>query len=162
MNKLATAFGKDFIKHKDMVRTRAFVLGGHTFKVKVPLTAEFEAMQERIKIVDDAVVETYYKQLTKDLEKFKGEKDDSIKCEWLENDVVLEGRSMREAAKNKLISENRITEMFKMLVPEEQGFDMNTITYAMVEELFPFPVQLQLVEEIAKTISPAYEAQKGK
>jgi hypothetical protein len=162
MNKLATAFGKDFIKHKDMVRTRAFVLGGHTFKVKVPLTVEFEAMQERIKMIDDAIVETYYKQLTKDLEKFKGDTSKDIKCEWLEDDVILDGRSMREAAKNKLIAENRITEMFKMLVPEEQGFDMGTITYSMVEELFPFPVQLQLVEEIAKTISPAYEVQKGK
>jgi hypothetical protein len=39
---------------------------------------------------------------------------------------------------------------------------MNTITYAMIEELFPFPIQMQLVDEISKTVSPSYEAQKGK
>jgi hypothetical protein len=162
MSKLASAFGKDFVKNKDKVRTRSFTLGGHTFKVKVPLTVEFELMQERMKVLDESKIEQYYKDLTKDLEKYRGEKDQTIKCEWLENDVILDGRSMREAAKNKVIAENRITEMFKMLVPEESGFDMSTITYAMVEELFPFAVQLQLVEEISKTISPNYEAQKGK
>ena len=52
MNQLANAFGKDFVKNKEAVRTRTFTLGGHTFKVKVPLTSEFEAMQERIKVID--------------------------------------------------------------------------------------------------------------
>lgn len=162
MNKLASAFGKDFVKNKDKVRTRSFTLGGHTFKVKVPLTVEFELMQERMKAFDETKVEQYYKDLTKDLEKFRGEKDLAVKCEWVENDVIVDGRSMREAAKNKLLMEGRITEMVKMLVPEESGFDMSTITYAMIEELFPFAVQMQLVEEIGKTISPNYEAQKGK
>jgi len=162
MNQLANAFGKNFLKHKDMVRTRAFELGGHVFKVKVPLTAEFEAMQERMKIVDEARVSKYYEQLTAGLVPLKNAKDSNIKCEWLENDVLLDGRSMRETAKNKILLENRITEMCKMLVPEEQGFDMNTITYEMIEELFPFPIQMQLVDEITKTVSPSYEAQKGK
>ena len=43
-----------------MVRTRSFELGGHTFKVKVPLTAEFEAMQERMKVVSDENVNKYF------------------------------------------------------------------------------------------------------
>ena len=162
MNQLANAFGKNFLKHKDTVRTRTFELGGHTFKVKVPLTAEFEAMQQRLKQVDDERVNKYYEELTTNLKPLKDVKDSSIKCEWLENDVLLDGRSMRETAKNKALLENRITEMFKMLVPEEQGFDMGTITYSMIEELFPFPIQMQVVDEISKTISPSYEAQKGK
>lgn len=162
MNQLATAFGKNFLKHKDMVRTRAFELGGHTFKVKVPLTAEFEAMQERMKQVDDERVNKYYAQLTDGLAPLKNAKETSVKCEWLENDVLLDGRSMRETAKNKILLENRITEMCKLLVPEEQDFDMNTITYEMIEELFPFAIQMQLVDEISKTVSPSYETQKGK
>lgn len=162
MNQLASAFGKDFAKHKDMVRTRTFVLGGHTFKVKVPLTSEFEAMQERMKSVDDERVEKYYKELTAGLERFRGEDAGDVKCEWLENDIVLDGRSMREAAKNKALVENRITEMFKMLVPEEKSFDMSEITYPMIDELFPFSIQMQVIDEITKTISPSYEATKGK
>jgi len=162
MNNLANAFGKDFLKNKDMVRTRSFTMGGHTFKVKVPLTSEFEAMQIRMKQLNDERVGKYYKELTQSLEQFRGTKDKSVKCEWLDNDVVLDGRSMREAAKNKCLMENRIVEMFSMLVPEEQGFDMSSITYEMIEELFPFPIQMQLVDEITKTVSPSYEAQKGK
>ena len=162
MSKLASAFGKDFLKNKDKVRTRTFDLGGHTFKVKVPLTSEFEIMQERMKVVDEETVETYYKDLTKDLEKYRGNPDPDVKCEFLEDDIVIDGRSMKEAARNKIIAENRITEMFRLLVPEEKDFDMETITYSMVEELFPFAVQMQMVEMIGKTVSPNYEAQKGK
>lgn len=162
MSKLASAFGKDFLKNKDKVRTRTFYLGGHTFKVKVPLTSEFEIMQERMKVVDEEKSAIYYKEITKDLEKYRDKNDTEIKCEFLEDDIVVDGRSMREAAKNKVITENRITEMFRLLVPEEKDFDMSTITYQMVEELFPFAIQMQIVEMIGKTISPNYEAQKGK
>jgi hypothetical protein len=162
MSKFASAFGKDFLKNKDKVRTRTFDLGGHTFKVKVPLTSEFEIMQERMKIVDEEKVETYYKELTKELEKYRDSSDAELKCEFIDDDIVVDGRSMREAARNKIIAENRITEMFRLLVPEEKDFDMETITYPMVEELFPFAIQMQMVEMIGKTVSPNYEAQKGK
>lgn len=162
MNQFANALGKSFLENKDMVRTRSFSMGGHTFKVKVPLTVEFESMQKRIAEVDDSKVEKYYQELTADLEKYKGNTDSTIKCEWQDNDVILDGRSMREAAKNKVQMQARITEMFKLLVPEEKGFDMATITYEMVEELFPFPVQVQVIEKIGEVISPAYTETKGK
>lgn len=162
MTSLASAFGKDFLKNKDKVRTRTFDLGGHTFKVKVPLTSEFELMQERMKVVDDEKAANYYKELTKDLEKYRENPEPELKCEFLEDDIVIDGRSMREAARNKIIAENRITEMFRLLVPEEKDFDMGTITYPMIEELFPFAIQMQMVEMIGKTVSPNYEAQKGK
>lgn len=162
MNQLASAFGKDFIKNKDKVRTRTFTLGGHTFKVKVPLTSEFETMQERMKIVDEEKAKKYYSEITKDLEKYRDNPSSELKCEFLEDDIVIDGRSMKEASQNKVITENRITEMFRLLVPEEKDFDMETITYPMIEELFPFAIQMQMVEMIGKTVSPSYEAQKGK
>lgn len=162
MNNLASALGQKFIENKDKVRIRTFELGGHTFKVKVPLTSEFEVMQQRMSKPDEAKVEKYFQELTSDLQKFKDDPTAQEKCVWTDDDVTVDGRSMREAAKNKQIAETRITEMFKLLVPEEQGFDMETITYEMIEELFPFPVQMQVVEEIGKTISPTYEAERKK
>lgn len=162
MTSLASAFGKDFLKNKDKVRTRTFDLGGHTFKVKVPLTSEFELMQERMKVVDEEKATNYYKELTKDLEKYRENPEPELKCEFFEDDILIDGRSMREAARNKIIAENRITEMFRLLVPEEKDFDMGTITYSMIEELFPFAIQMQMMEMIGKTVSPNYEAQKGK
>lgn len=162
MNHLANALGSKFVQNKDAVRTRTFELGGHTFKVKVPLTAEFEQMQKRMNEHDDEKIEKYYKDLIVPLEKYRDQKDLEVDVKFEENDIVLEGRSMREAAKNKLIAENRITEMFKLLVPEEEGFDMNNITYPMIEELFPFPVQLQILDKISQVVSPTYEATRGK
>lgn len=160
MNNLANALGKDFVKKKEAVRIHTFELGGHTFKVKVPLTAEFEVMQQRMKEIDEAKVEEYYKELVKDLEPHRETPKEGI--EYKENDILLDGRSMKEAAKNKLIAEQRITELFKLIVPEQEGFDMNTITYPMIEELFPFPIQMQVIEEISRVVSVQYEAQKGK
>lgn len=156
MNQFANALGKDFLKHKDTVRTRTFTMGGHTFKVKVPLTVEFEAMQKRIAEIDEEKVEQYYKALVEPL------KDGGGKIEFTDNDTLVDGRSIREAAKNKVLMQSRITEMFKLLVPEEKGFDMGTITYDMIEELFPFPVQVQVIEKIGEVISPTYVETKGK
>lgn len=162
MNNLASALGKDFQKKKEAVRVRTFELGGHTFKVKVPLTAEFEVMQQRMKEMPEDRLDKYYKDIVKDLEQYRNTTEPNIQVEFTEDDVIVEGKSMKEAAKNKLIAEQRITEMFKLLVPEEDGFDMNTITYPMIEELFPFPIQMQVIEEISKVISLNYEGGKGK
>ena len=159
-NNLAQAFGAKF--NKEALRTRSFELGGHTFKVRVPLTAEVEAMNERLKVEDADTIEKYYKLLTDDLVKLKAEAPKDAKIEFTENDVIVEGRSMREAATNKALTEQRITEMFKLLVPEVEDFDMSTITYDMVEELFPFALQIQVMEYIAETISPEYSTTRGK
>ena len=158
MNSFANALGKDFVKKKEAVRIRTFELGGHTFKVKVPLTVEFEIMQERMKLIDEELVEKYYQDITKELDK----EDNAEGIVFTDDDILVDNRSMRETARNKVIAEQRITEFFKLIVPEEDGFDMNTITYAMIEELFPFPIQMQIMEEISRVVSIQYEAQKGK
>ena len=101
-------------------------------------------------------------ELSKELIANKDKATEEIKVEFQENDVVIEGRSMREAATNKALTQLRIVEMFKMLVPEEKGFDMATITYDMIEELFPFAVQMQIIDRISQTISPTYNESKGK
>ena len=75
---------------------------------------------------------------------------------------MVQGRSLKETAKNKILTDNRILAMIKLLVPEEKDFDMTTITYEMVDELFPFSVQLELLERIGDVISPSYSTTKGK
>ena len=155
MNKLEKALGSQFAKHKESVRTRSFTMGGHTFKVKVPLTKEFEDMQVRMEQTNDETLEAYYQDLIKDLKEGEG-------CQFIEDDVLVDGGSMREAAKNKRILEQRITELFRLLVPEEVDFDMANITYPMIDELFPLPIQLQVIKSISETVSPGYEEAKGK
>lgn len=162
MNQFANALGKKFLENQEMLRVRSFEMNGHTFKVKVPTTLEYEAINENIKIADDELVEKYYQELSKPFidkkEEFKKESD----IQYKDNDIVIKDRSMRETAINKVITEKRITEMFKLIVPEQTDFDMNTITYSMIEELFPFSIQLEIIEGITNTISPGYKATKGK
>ena len=160
MNQFANALGKSF--NKDALRIRTFDMGGHTFKVKVPLTAEYESMLENIKIIDDNKVNQYYDELSKEFINNKSEFEKQEDVEFTDNDILLKGVSLRETAKSKALLENRILSLIKLIVPEEEGFDMSTITYDMVEELFPFSVQIQLIEEISNVISPSYKTIKGK
>ena len=160
MNNFAKAFGKKF--DADSVRVRSFELNGNTFKVRIPLTAESEQMGERLKKADDDLVEKYYAELSKNFLENKSEFEKEKGIEYKDNDIIIQGRSIREAASNKALTEMRIVEMMKLLVPEEKEFDMATITYDMIDELFPFPVQIQMLELISETISPTYEKNKGK
>jgi len=163
MNNFSKALGDKFELNKEALRTRKFEFNGHTFKVKVPLTVETDAISERTNNLDEVKLNEYYAELTKEFTDNKADILDKTKdIEFTETDVIVKGRSLRETAKNKLLMETRILEMFKLLVPEEEGFDMNTITYSMIEELFPFTIQMQLLELISDTISPSYKETKGK
>ncbi len=158
--KLEKAFGKKF--DKDTVRIKTFDYNGHTFKVKIPLTKEYESILETANKVDDEQLEKYYTELTKDFVENKEKMTKEMGVVFTDNDVLVNEKSMREAARNKLLTENRILALVRLLVPEEQGFDMQTVTYEMVEELFPFSVQLELIDLISNTITPTYKEQKGK
>ena len=162
MNNFANALGKNFVEKKEELRIRTFSIGSHTFKVKVPLTVEYELMQKKMNDIPDELVEDAYKQLASkildNLEEYKDNPDYVFKG----NDIVVDGRSIRESAKNKIILEKRITEMFKLIVPEDAEFDMETITYQDIEEFMPFPVQMEMIEAISNTVSPSYKGNKGK
>jgi hypothetical protein len=154
MNTFSQALGNKF--NKDALRIRSFEFNGHTFKVKIPLTAESDAMFERLKKPDQELVDKFFKEMS------KGFTESSDTVQITDNDVIIEGRSIREAASSKALIQARVTEMIRMLVPEEEGFDMSTVTYEMIDELFPFAVQLQLLELIGETVSPSYNSTKGK
>lgn len=162
MSNLANALGKKFIENQQEVRVRSFELGGHTFKVRVPLTVEADATYARLKNIDTELLEKYYTDLTKDLMAGKEEMPEDLDVQFTDDDVIVAGRSMREASKNKLMTEMRITEMVRLLVPEDKEFDMTTITYADIDQLFPLPIQMQLVEKISEVISFDYGKTKEK
>jgi hypothetical protein len=155
----ATAFGD---LNKDTLRIRTFTLGGHTFKVKVPLTAETDAIFERSKVMDEAKAKTFYDELAKEFIDNRNKYSDDKEVEYKENDIFIRGKSLMETARNKVLTQNRITEMVRLLVPENKEFDMSTVTYDQIDELFPFSIQLELLDEINSAISPNYTANRGK
>lgn len=159
MTKLGSAFGEKYqAKRKDLL-TRTFVLNGHTFKVRIPLVAESDEIYKKVSSPDEETVEKIYQQITEPLRKFESNQTEEFK--FVDNDVLVDGRSMREAAKNKAITEARITEFFKLLVPELEGITLDDLTYADIEEEFPIAVQMLIVEKIGEVISPTYREARG-
>ena len=140
-------------------RIKQFALAGHTFKVRVPLVSENDAMYSRIMKPDVETIDKIYKELTKSLDAFKEvETEDLV---FAENDVVVSGRSMREAAKNKAMMEARITEMVRLLQAEDAANSLHDITYVEIEQEWPLSVQLALAEKISEVISPGYKEIRG-
>ena len=160
MSQLSQAFGKKF--DKDAVRTKTFEYNGHTFQVKIPLTVEYENLFANVQDVSEEKVKQYYDELTKEFIKNKDDLDPELGVIIKDNDIEIQGRSMMETAKSKAITENRILAMIRLLVPENKQFDMSIVTYEMVEELFPFTVQMELLQKISEVISPSYKETKGK
>ena len=159
MSKLKKALGKKFEDNKLSIMTRTFELGGHTFKVKVPSVTEIEKIYEYFKNPNEEDVEKNYQDLTKDLLNIKNNNPDGV--EYKDNDIIVEGRSMRETAKNKTILQYRITEYFKFLIPEH-GESLADLEYKDIEDEFPLAIQLSIVDGINEAISPGYKETRSK
>lgn len=159
MTKFSSAFGDKYQSNKKNLLTRSFELGGHTFKVRIPLIAESDAIYKKVSEPDEETVEKVYQEITKSLRQFENNQTEEFK--FTDDDILIDGRSMREAAKNKAITEARITEFFKLLVPELEGASLEDLTYADIEEEFPLSVQMQIVEKIGEAISPTYKEARG-
>ena len=155
MSKFSQAFGKNYEKNRVSILSRSFEMGNHTFKVRVPSVGELEAIYNFEISPDHEWVEDEYKRIVANLKVG----DDGVN--HVENDVIVQGRSMREAAQTKIALMHRITEYFKLLVPEN-GESLNDLTYADIEAEFPLGIQMQFVEKITEVISPDYKEARGK
>jgi hypothetical protein len=156
MSKLGQLLGDDYEKHRLSILTRTFQFGEATLKVKVPNVSQIEAIYNHFKNPDQVAIEKIYQNLTINLKTFEG--DVVTKTD---NDVLVNDRSMREAAKNTYLTQFRILEYFKFLVPQE-GQDVNTLTYADIDADIPLSIQLQIVDKINEVISPDYKDIRSK
>jgi len=154
MSKLGLALGKKYEDNRLSVLTRSFELGGHTFKVKVPSVSEVEAIYNYSKNPNLDEIEKAYQTLIEDIKNVEGIKEEN-------NDIVIDGRSMKETAKNKHILQYRITAYIKFLIGEN-GETLDQITYEDIEAEFPLAIQLTLVEKINEVISPEYKEVRSK
>ena len=150
MSKLAAAFGKKYETAVAQIRTKTFTIGGHEFKVRVPLTAEMSALQERIAQVDQIKLQDKFDEMTKELRSAP-----PAGVEITENDVIIEGKSTRELATAVLMMESRVVEYIRLLIPVNGTLD--DITYAEIEEEWPLAVQMEIVEKVNEAIQPGYK-----
>ena len=150
MSKLSAAFGDS-----NSLRIKSFVLGEHTFKVRVPVSKELEQMQERISAVDTEKAEARFQKMKDSI------KQDVEGVIVSEDDVHVDGRSMRELVKTISQLENRVVEYIKLLVPPTDQ-TLADITYDEIEEEWPMQVQLEMIDKISDAIQPGYkEARKN-
>jgi len=156
MSKLGSALGKKYEENRLSVLTRSFELGDHTFKVRVPSVQEIEAIYNYFKNPNEEKIEQEYQLMIKAFENLKDQEGVEVK----DNDFIIDGRSIRETAKNKHILQHRIVEYIKFLIPETGSLE--DITYEDVEAEFPLTVQMTLVEKINEVISPDYKDIKSK
>lgn len=137
----------------DSMRVRAFTLGGQSFKVRVPLATEMEAISDKVLNVDSS--KKFSEMMAPLLEKRAELESETIK--YVDDDAIVDGKSIKELSKLTAQTECRITEMIRLLVPAAEGFDMTTIEYSDIESEFPFAIQLELMKKIAEVIAPGYE-----
>lgn len=159
MSKLGNALGAKYQENKLSILTRTFTLGDHTFKVRVPSSGEIDAIFAYYKNPNENEVEKIYQDITENLRKNKENKADGV--EFTDDDVIVDGRSMRETAKTKAGVQHGIVEYMKFLIPEN-GESLDDLTYADIEEDFPFTVQLQFLDKIRETISTDYKETRQK
>lgn len=135
------------------IRIREFMMANQKLRVRVPLASEFNQMNERIK---NAEWQSHYEKLSAPLlEKKETLEGESFK--FLDDDVIINDKSMKEMAQLTAQTNARIVEMFKLLVPVIEGEDMSQLTYEDIEAEFPFSVQLEVSRKIGEVIAAGYE-----
>ena len=156
MSKLGSALGAKYEENRLSILTRTFELGNHTFKVRIPSVNEIETIFNYFKNPNEDKVEEMYQEIIKSFPNI--EKEENV--EVTDNDIIVDGRSLRETAKNKHSLQYRIVEYIKFLIPETGSLE--DLTYADVEAEFPLAVQLTLVDKINEVISPEYKEVRSK
>lgn len=138
------------LKLNDSVRIKTFQLAENTLKVKVPLNKELEELTQRIIEIPQDIIDARLKKMTQTLtaEPIEG-------VEVKDDDVLVEGKSVKETVVSVLQMERRIVEYFKLLVPTEGTLE--DITYEEIEAEFPLQLQFEIVEKITEAIQPGYK-----
>lgn len=159
MSKLAAALGANYQTQKNNLVIRKFVVNDIEFSVRIPLANDLAKIYDRISEIDDAKVNSIFEELSAPLLKFKDAESEEL--QFIDDDVLVQGRSMKEAARTKCMTENKIVEFIRLLVPVEEGASMNEITYEDIAAEWPMSVQLLMVEKISEVISPTYKESRG-
>lgn len=161
MTRFTEAFGKKYEDNKEKIFTRKFELGGHTFRVRVPYVHESDEIYKRIQEPSIEAVEKAYKVITDPLMAFKDNPENGETFLFTEDDVIVDGRSLKDTAKIKVQTEIKITEFFKLLIPEVADQSLADLTYEEIEAEFPMSVQMQMIDKIVEAISPTYKEARG-
>jgi Mg2+ and Co2+ transporter CorA len=151
MSRIQSAFGDSYQKASAHLRTKTFELGGHVFKVRIPLTKEMELIETAITTIDDEALKQRYEKMSSSFR--DGTLIDGV--EITEDDVIVEGRSTKDLVRQVIMMEQRIVQFIRLLVAEVGTLD--NLTYEDVDAEWPMAVQLEMIAKITEAIQPGYK-----
>lgn len=168
---LANKLGKSYekVKAETKLKTIHIDLDDVKFdlKVRVPLKKEMEEITAKILTPDQKRVDKIFKRLTDPMIKALDEGgEDFVKAlndkkqtlVKTDDDLIVDGTSVRQVANFSAIEENKVEQYFHLLV-SETGEPVNE-TYEQITEEFPEFVIREIVAEIDKAIKPDYKTVK--
>ena len=168
---LANKLGKSYekVKAETKLKTIHIDLDEVKFdlKVRVPLKKEMETITATILSPDQARVDKIFNRLAEprikaleeggeDFVKALNEKKQTITK--TDDDLIVDGPSVRQVANFSAIEENKVEQYFHLLVSETG--EPITETYEQIVEEFPEFVIREIVAEIDKAIKPDYKTVK--
>lgn len=169
--KLATKLGKSYEQSRDQAKLKTINLeiGNARFslRVRIPLKKQMEEMIEKISNPDPAYVEAIYNKLADPLKKTiqdggedfaKAMAESETGIVITDNDVLVQGSSVRQVATFQAMWETKVQEYFHLL--QSETGEPITETYDEIAEEFPEPVIKQMVEDIESAIKPDYKTAK--
>jgi hypothetical protein len=167
----ADKLGSKYTAVKDKVNLRILHIktdeAEFDLKVRIPFKQEMESINETIVAVDETKVETLYKKLSKPVKKSIDEGgDEFLKAinkdkDFIivkDNDIIVDGNSIRNVATLSIMWEIKVEEYFHLLVSETG--EPITESFEEISKEFPEDVIKQIVNEIEKVIKPDYSSVK--
>jgi len=167
----AKKLGKSYEMVRDQAKTKKITieLGEVKFNltVRIPLKREMESLMEKISNPSPEKVNEIYTKLTQSLKKslddggeefIKAINAEKETIKVIEDDIILDGTSMKQVASMTAIWENQVEEFFHLLISDTG--EPITETFAEISEEFPEQIIKEIVSQIDQAIRPDYKTAK--
>jgi hypothetical protein len=168
---IATKLGKNYedIRAAARYKTIGIQLNDIAFdlKVRIPVKREMEALTSAITEPNQAQINEIYERLGAPLRKTIAEAEegfldalnkDSEKIKLTDDDIIVDGTSVRQVAKMTAIWQSQVEKYFSLL-QSATGEPINE-TYDEIAEEFPEAVIREIITKIDEAIKPNYKESK--
>ena len=170
---IATKFGESFSQIREKLKFKTIHIEieeeeiKFDLKIRVPLKAEIEEITNRIMNPDTNRIDEFYKEYTAELEKTIEENGEeflsAINSEKAvlvrtNDDIIVDGNSLRHFARLSIMERVRIEEYFHLL-QSETGAPVNE-SYEQIIEEFPEAIVKLIASKIEEALKPDYNATK--
>lgn len=167
----AKKLGKSYEMVRDQAKTKKITveLGEVKFSlnVRIPLKREMELLTEKVTNPNSEKVQEIYLKLTKSLKsslddggedfvKAINSEKETIKV--TDDDIILDGTSMRQVATMTAVWESQVEEFFHLLISDNG--EPITESFDEISEEFPEQVIKEIVTQIDQAIRPDYKTAK--